>query len=90
LKASETVYWIKVALGIVNGVTTFFLQSYLGMHDQLVLMLGITLYIIYSEVLAAVFKVDRDRAIKIAIGGFLFLWMLTWTLLYTLGRFGWI
>ena len=53
-------------------------------------MVGVSLYIAYSEALAIVFKVDRNRTIKIAIGAFLFLWILVWTLLNTMGQFGWV
>ena len=53
-------------------------------------MSGTILYIGYSEVAAKMFAIDRDRTIKIGMGAFLFLWMLSWTLLNTLGSFGWI
>ena len=90
MKASEQVYWVKTALGIVTGSLCFFIQSSFELQGQLMLMIGATLYIGYSEALAILFKVDRDRTIKIAIGAFLFTWIFTWTFFNTLGYYGWI
>jgi len=47
-------------------------------------MTGLTLYIALSEGLAVVTDIERDRTLKIGIGAFIFLWMLSWTLLNTL------
>jgi hypothetical protein len=89
LKASEKVYWIKSALGLITGGICFYAQS-IGMQGQLAFMIGATLFIAYSEALAILVKVDRNRTIKIGLGAFLFLWILTWTLLNTMGINGWI
>ena len=90
MKDSEKVYWIKALLGIATGYVTFYIQSKLGFQGEIALMVGISLYIAYSEAAAVVLKVDRDRTIRIAMGAFLFLWLLSWTLLNTMGVSGWI
>ena len=90
MKNSEKVYWVKAALGLVTGVICYYVQSILELQGQIALMLGVTLFIAFSEVLAMVFKVDRNRTIRIAMGAFLFLWMFSWTILHTMGIYGWI
>lgn len=90
MKQSEKIYWIKALLGIATGFVTFYIKSKLGFQGEIALMAGITLYIAYSEAAAMLFKVDRDRTIRIAMGAFLFLWLLSWTLLNTMGVFNWI
>jgi hypothetical protein len=90
LKASEQVYWVKALLGLVTGIICFYVQSAFDLQGQIALMVGTTLYIAFSEAVAVLFKVDRNRTIKIAIGAFLFLWMFSWTLLNTMSQFGWI
>ena len=90
MKDSEKVYWIKALLGIITGYITFYIQSKLGFQGEIALMAGISLYIAYSEVTSILLKVDRDRTIKIAMGAFLFLWLLSWTLLNTMGVSGWL
>jgi hypothetical protein len=90
LKDSEKIYWIKALLGLVTGYITFFIQSKLSFQGEIALMVGISLYIAYSEVASMVFKIDRDRTIRIAMGAFLFLWMLSWTLLNTMGFYNWL
>ncbi len=90
MKDSEKVYWIKALLGIATGFVTFYIQSKLGFQGEIALMAGISLYIAYSEAASMLLKVDRDRTIKIAMGAFLFLWMLSWTLLNTMGVSGWL
>ena len=89
MKESEKVYWVKALLAIATGYITFYIQSKMGFQGELALMAGTVLYIAYSEAAAMVFKVDRDRTIKIALGAFLFLWMLSWTLLNTMGAYNW-
>ena len=90
MKASEQVYWVKALLGLVTGIICFYVQSAFDLQGQIALMVGTTLYIAFSEAVAVLFKVDRNRTIKIAIGAFLFLWMFSWTLLNTMSHFGWI
>ena len=90
MKDSEKVYWLKALLGIVTGYITFYIQSKLGFQGEIALMAGISLYIAYSEAASMILKVDRDRTIKIAMGAFLFLWLLSWTLLNTMGVSGWL
>jgi len=90
LKESEKVYWIKALLGLVTGLITFYINSSMGLQGEIALMAGTVLYIAYSEAAAKIFNVDRDRTIKIGMGAFLFLWMLSWTLLNTMGTYGWI
>ena len=90
MKQSEKVYWFKALLGIATGFVTFYIQTKMGFQGEIALMAGISLYIAYSEVAAMLFKVERDRTIKISIGAFTFLWMLSWTLLNTMGVYGWL
>ncbi len=90
MKPSEKVYWTKAALGLVTGLVCYYVQSAFDIQGQIALMVGTTLYIAFSEATAMIYKVDRNRTIKIAIGAFLFIWIFTWTLLNTLGYFAWI
>ena len=90
MRTSEQIYWVKAGLGLLTGAICYFVQSSFELQGQLALMIGATLYIAYSEGLAIVFKEDRNRTIKIAIGAFLFLWIFTWTFLNTLAHYGWI
>lgn len=90
MKNSEKIYWIKAALGLLTGIICYLIQSILQLQGQIALMVGATLYIVYSEVLAILFKEDRNRTIRIAIGAFIFLWIFMWTLLNTMVQYGWI
>ena len=90
MKNSEKIYWVKAGLGLVTGVLCYYIQSILELQGQIALMAGITLFIAYSEALAMIFKEDRNRTIKIAMGAFIFLWIFMWTLLNTMGTYGWI
>jgi hypothetical protein len=90
LKPSEKIYWIKAALGLITGVICYSIQNFFQLQGQMTLLVGVALYIAYSEALAVFFNIDRNRTIRIALGAFLFLWMLNWTLLNTLGQFGWV
>jgi len=82
------VYWIKAVAALINGGLCFYLNNNLGLNGQITLMAGLTLYIALSEGLAVVTDIERDRTLKIGIGAFIFLWMLSWTLLNTLHVLG--
>jgi len=90
LKTSEKVYWVKAALGLITGVICYYVQSVMEIQGQVALMVGVTLYIAFSEALAVLFKADRNRTIKIAMGAFIFMWVFMWTLLNTMATYGWI
>lgn len=81
---SERIYWIKAASAILVGLTCTALQHYYGLDGAVVFSIGSIIYILFSEVLAIVMKFDRNRAIRVGIGAFIFLWMLTWTLFNTI------
>jgi len=84
LKASEKVYWIKVAGALVTGALCAYLNVYLLLQEHLAVMAGVSVYVALSESLAVLTGIDRNRTIKIGIGAFLFLWMFSWTLLNTI------
>jgi len=84
LKLSERIYWIKAASAIVVGLLCTAIQHYVGLDGAIVFTIGSIVYIVFSEVLAMVLKFDRNRAVRVGIGAFIFLWMLTWTLFHTI------
>ena len=69
---------------LVNGGLCFCLNHYLGINEHITLIAGLVLYIALSEGLAIVTEIERERTLKIGVGAFIFLWMLSWTLLNTL------
>ena len=84
MKLSERIYWIKAASAVVVGIICTALQHYASLDGSIVFTIGSILYIVFSEVLAMVLKFDRNRSIRVGIGAFIFLWILTWTLLNTI------
>ena len=46
MKASEQVYWIKAALGLITGGLCDYVQTGFGLQGQLAFMIGVTLYIL--------------------------------------------
>jgi hypothetical protein len=86
LKTSEKVYWIKVAIAVFAALACVSLQVYFRIDGALVFMLGTLIYLISSDVLSNMMKLDRGHGLKIAIGAYIFVWLMTWTLLYTIIR----
>lgn len=84
MKDSEKVYWMKVGCAIIVAIITTILKSYLGFDGTVAFMLGGTIYIMFSEVLAIFMKMDRAKTLKIGIGAFIFIWVVFWTLLNTI------
>ena len=86
MKASEKVYWIKVGTAILAGILCVSLQVYFQLDGLLVFMLGTLIYLGASDLLSSVMKLDRSHGLKIAIGAYIFVWIMIWTLLYTIIR----
>ena len=86
MKTSEKVYWIKVAIAVFAALACVSLQVYFRIDGALVFMLGTLIYLISSDVLSNMMKLDRGHGLKIAIGAYIFVWLMTWTLLYTIIR----
>jgi hypothetical protein len=83
LKTSEKVYWFKVVGALVTGAVCTYLNTYLLLQEHLTVMAGVSVYVALSESLAVMTGIDRNRAIKIGVGAFLFIWLFAWTLLNT-------
>ena len=47
-------------------------------------MFGAIIYVVISEIMARVFKIDNARSLKIGIGAFFFSWVMVWVLLHTI------
>lgn len=84
MKDADKVYWMKVGCAIIVAILTTILKSYLGFEGTVAFMIGGTMYIMLSEVLAILMKMDRAKTLKIGIGAFAFIWVVFWTLLNTI------
>ncbi|MBN1682776.1 hypothetical protein JW865_04410 [Candidatus Bathyarchaeota archaeon] len=84
MKTSERVYWIKLVLSIISAIVCVSLQVYVGLDGSIVFMLGSLLYLLLSDLLANMMKLERNHALKIGIGTYVFTWIMTWTILFTI------
>ena len=83
MKTSEKLYWIKAGLALVAAFICFGLQLYGHIEGTLVFMLGVLLYMLSSDLLSGWLKMERGHGLKVGIGAYLFIWIMVWTLLYT-------
>jgi hypothetical protein len=86
MKPSEKLYWIKVGLAFVAAVLCVALQVFVIKDGTLVFMLGILLYLASSDLLSGWLKMDRGHGLKVGVGAYIFIWIMMWTLLYTVFR----
>ena len=86
MKPSEKLYWIKVGLALVAAVLCVALQVFGKIDGTLVFMLGTLLYLASSDLLSGWLKMDRTHGLKVGVGAYIFIWMMAWTLLYTIFR----
>jgi hypothetical protein len=83
VKNAEKVWWIKVGASIGVALVTLAFQVYMGFTGETAFMVGVIIYIMISEVSAYFMEIDRTRSLKIGVGAFLFVWVMVWTLAYT-------
>ncbi len=84
MKPSEKLYWIKVVLAIVAAVLCTALQLTILKDGTLVFLLGTLFYLAISDVFSGVMKLERGHGLKVGIGAYIFVWIMSWTLFYTI------
>ncbi len=83
MKTSEKLYWVKAGLAVIAALACYALQVYANIDGTLVFLLGVLLYLGVSDALSGYFKLDRNHALKVGVGAYIFIWVMIWTLLYT-------
>ena len=83
MKPSEKVYWIKVGLAFIVALLCAGMQIYANVEGTLVFLLGALLYMVTSELLSNLYHLDKSHGLKVGIGAYVFIWIMTWTLIYT-------
>jgi hypothetical protein len=84
MKQSEKIYWLKAGASVVVAVLCVVLQVYIHIDSGLVFAFGALIYMVISDLLANLMKVERGHGFKIGIGAYIFTWLMVWTLLYTI------
>lgn len=84
MKASEKIWWTKLAAAIGVAIITLVLQVVFNLTGQSTFMLGVIIYLGLSDVLSNLNGVERTRGLKIGVGAFFFTWITSWVFFYTL------
>ena len=80
---AEKIWWLKLVAAIGQACLTLVLQQFLNTDGTTVFMFGALLYVMLTEILSRVYKMDNARVLKIGMGVFLFTWIMVWVLLNT-------
>lgn len=86
MKASEKVYWIKAGSAVAVAVISLIIKTGFGLDGNYVFLMGAIIYLGLSDLLANQMHLERNRALKIGVGAFMFIWLTIWTMLNTLVR----
>jgi hypothetical protein len=84
MKASEKIWWTKLAAAVGVALITLVLQVFFNLMGTTSFMLGVILYLGISDVLSSMNGIERTRGLKIGVGAFLFTWITSWVLFYTI------
>jgi hypothetical protein len=84
MKASEKIWWTKLAAAVGVALVTLVLQVIFNLRGTTAFMLGVIIYLGLSDVLSSMNGVERTRGLKIGMGAFLFTWITSWVLFYTI------
>jgi hypothetical protein len=84
MKASEKIWWTKLAGAIAAAIICLVVQVYFNVAGTTAFMLGVLIYVAMSDLLARRDGMDPMRGLKIGVGVYLFTWVALWTLLYTM------
>ena len=84
MRASEKIWWIKVAAAVGVGIVTMVLQVSFSLRGETTFMLGLIIYLGLSDVLSNMNGIERTRGLKIGVGAFFFTWITSWVLFFTI------
>ena len=84
MKVSEKVWWTKIAAAVGVAIVSVVLQIFFNLRGETTFMLGTVIYLGLSDVLSNMNGVERTRGLKIGIGAYLFTWITSWVLFYTI------
>ena len=84
MKASEKIWWIKVAAAVGVAIVTMVLQVSFSLRGETTFMLGLIIYLGLSDVLSNMNGIERTRGLKIGVGAFFFTWITSWVLFFTI------
>ncbi len=84
MKASEKIWWTKLAAAVGVAIITLVLQVFFNLAGQTTFMLGVIIYLGLSDLLSSMNGVERTRGLKIGVGAFFFTWITAWVLFFTL------
>ena len=84
MKASEKIWWTKIAAAVGVAIVTIVMQVFFNLMGTTSFMLGVIIYLGLSDLLSSMNGVDRTRGLKIGVGAFLFTWITSWVLFFTI------
>jgi len=84
MEAMEKLYWTKTLIAIVIGILFSIIQSAISLSSLTMLVLGITAYVLSSDLLGRFYGVEKAKALKIGIGAYIFTWLTSWIIVFTL------
>jgi len=84
MKAAEKIWWTKIAAAVGVAIVTLVMQVVFNLMGTTSFMLGVIIYLGLSDLLSSMNGVERTRGLKIGVGAFLFTWITSWVLFYTI------
>jgi hypothetical protein len=84
MKASEKIWWTKLAAAVGVAIVTLVLQVFFNLRGTTAFMLGVMIYLGLSDLLSSMNGVERTRGLKIGVGAFFFTWITTWVFFNTI------
>jgi len=84
MKAAEKIWWTKIAAAVGVAIVTMVMQVVFNLMGTTSFMLGVIIYLGLSDLLSSMNGVERTRGLKIGVGAFLFTWITSWVLFYTI------
>ncbi len=84
MKASEKIWWTKLAAAVGVAIVTLVLQVFFNLRGTTAFMLGVMIYLGLSDLLSNMNGVERSRGLKIGVGTFFFTWITAWVFFNTI------
>ncbi len=81
---AERIWWSKVSISLPGALLTYTMQTYAGLSEVSSFLMGVLIYLLFSNIISRMMGFDRFKGLKIGVGAYFFTWITAWIILYTL------
>jgi hypothetical protein len=86
MNQAERIWWGKLSFSLPGALITYLMQTYVGLSELSSFLMGVVIYLLFSNIISRMMRVEGFKGLKIGVGAYFFTWITLWVILYTYFR----